>query len=81
MNENNIPSQVMLDPWMSTKMRDNLGLSNRFEKIGIEWSHFKNLLYRENILLTRSRKKYGLEVPPSRFIQELISSGELNVTI
>lgn len=68
MNEDSIPGKVSLDPWMSPKMRENVGLTDLSEKIGIDWYHFKNLLYRNNIVATRSLKKHGTITQSSRFL-------------
>ncbi len=80
MNEGSIPTKISLDPWMNNKMRENLGLMDMSEKIGIEWYYFKNLLSRKKIYMTRSRKKNGSETLESRFIQELVSTGGIDVT-
>lgn len=68
MNEDSIPGKVSLDPWMSPKMRDNIGLTDLSEKIGIDWYHFKNLIQRDNIIATRSHKKHGCITQTSRFL-------------
>lgn len=68
MNEDSIPGKVSLDPWMSPKMRENVGLTDLSEKIGIDWYHFKNLLYRNNVIATRSLKKHGTITQSSRFL-------------
>jgi inactivated superfamily I helicase len=80
MNEGSMPSKISLDPWMNNKMRENLGLMDMSEKIGIEWYHFKNLLERKKIYITRSEKKNGTLTGESRFLQELISTGALDAT-
>jgi|GEM_PF-4351865 len=67
-NEDSIPGKVSLDPWMSPKMRENVGLSDLSEKIGIDWYHYKNLLYRGNVINTRSLKKNGSSTIASRFL-------------
>jgi inactivated superfamily I helicase len=80
MNEGSIPSKISLDPWMNNKIRENLGLLDMSEKIGIEWYHFKNLLGRKKIYITRSEKKNSTITTPSRFLQELISRRGVDVT-
>lgn len=68
MNEDSIPGNISLDPWMSPKMRENVGLSDMSERIGIDWYHFRNLLYRKQLYITRSLKKHGTQTQPSRFL-------------
>ena len=67
MNEDSIPGKVSMDPWMSPKMRENIGLSDLSEKIGIDWYHYKNLLYRK-VVTTRALKMHGSITQSSRFL-------------
>ena len=80
MNEGSIPNKTSSDPWMNPKMRENIGLIDMSDKIGIEWYYFKNLLHRKRIYMTRAEKKNGVPTQTSRFLQELISSGIINAT-
>ncbi len=80
LNEDSIPGKLEIDPWMNSKMRENLGLRDKAEKMGIDWYHFKNLLHRKYLYFTRSEKKNGTETHASRFLRELEIGEKLNVT-
>jgi ATP-dependent helicase/nuclease subunit B len=71
LNDGANPMNTPPDPWMSRKMRIDLGLPPRETEIGKSYFNLIQLVAQKKVLLTRSRNVDGTPSIKSRFLQRL----------
>ena len=71
LNEGVWPEYVKADPWLSRKMRQELGLPELEQKIGQLGFDFYFLCAAKQVFLTRANKQSGAQTVPSRWLLRL----------
>jgi ATP-dependent helicase/nuclease subunit B len=72
MNESSWPPNVPSDPWMNTKMREEVDLPLMQDNISKSFHDFYVLTQAKNLIITRAKKSDGAETSISRFIKSLL---------
>lgn len=71
MNEGEWPADAARDPFLSRKMRKDLGLPSPERRLGLSAHDFASLAAHREIVLTRSKRADGKPANPSRWIVRL----------
>lgn len=71
-NEEVFPNKIVYSSWMSSKMRQILGLEDDAERVKVDYYTFYVLLNKENIYITRSITSNAKQNMPSKFLMTLL---------
>ncbi len=71
LNEGVWPADAASDPFLSRKMREDLGLSSPERRIGLSAHDFAGLAAQSEVVLTRAKRAGGKPAKPSRWIIRL----------
>ena len=68
------PGQIRSDPWLSRRMRAEIGLPPPERRIGLAAHDFAEGLGSERVILSRAKRRGGSPTVPSRWVQRLKAS-------
>ena len=71
LNEGQWPAEAAVDPFLSRKMREDIGLPSPERRLGLSAHDFAQLASAPAVVLTRARQAGGAPAKPSRWIVRL----------
>lgn len=67
------PAQIRTDPWLSRRMREQLGLPPPERRVGLSAHDFAEAMASERVIVTRADRRGGSPTVASRWLQRLFT--------